>query len=102
MAALVCAGAMEMIASAPACWAARKQQHLQNRHTRAAEYHWQSPVNLFQHGVEIADALFFAQKIELTDHHRPNDAVLAAAAAGSGRAPQIGGVNRVILGVRRG
>ena len=82
MAALVRAGAMAMIGvGAGLLRRAREEQHLRHRDARAAEDHRQPPVHLLQHGVQVADALLLAQKIELADHHRPDDAVLAAAAA---------------------
>src|SRR5688572_13854589 len=85
------AGAMAMIASAPAACAAR-----------AAEDHRQAAIHLLHHGVQVAHALLLAEEVELAHHHRPDNAVLAAAAAEVGRRPQVRGEDLVVWRVGGG
>src|SRR6266511_2096688 len=50
----------------------------------------------------MPNALCLAKKVELADHHRPDDAVLAAAAAEIGRRAQVGSMDLVVLSVGGG
>jgi hypothetical protein len=63
-----------------------EKAHLRHGNARTAEYYWQSPVDRLQHGLQVAQALFLAQQVELAHHDRPDDAVLPAAAAEISRA----------------
>ncbi len=76
-----------------------KEQHLGHRDARAAEDHRQPSVDLLQHGIQVADALLLAQKVELADHHRPDNAVLSAATAEIGRRPQVRRQDLIVLSI---
>ena len=80
---------------------ARVKHHLRDRDAGAAEDDGQATVHFFEYRIESADSLFFSEKPELTDHHRPDDAMLAAFTAEGGYLLQILCMDLEILPVRR-
>jgi len=50
----------------------------------------------------VANALFLAEKVELADHHWPDDAMLAAAATEICRRSQVGCMDFIVIPIRGG
>ena len=71
-------------ASAPARFAASAKAS-----TCGTDTPEQPTIHFFHHVIEIANPLRFAQKEEITDHHRPDDAVLPRVTAEVCRCPKI-------------